>query len=126
MLGAGPQNRSKYLIEVLRDFRTSRPAVNCALDKGEVAETTKPVADASMTTPLARELLIRARVIELRDAALAGAKINVADRGQLFSEQSFADRPKLSRPRPKPILILPSDARLMRRMLAGRVWHRPS
>ena len=69
-------------------------------------------------TPLALDLLIRARVIELKREALAGARRALFP-GPLKRSRDTED---MDTPRPRPLLILPSDSRLLRRLMRGLVY----
>jgi hypothetical protein len=69
----------------------------------------------------------RATVIELRDAALAGAKSecsNLEKSDLPKSESATVAHVDLPTPRPRPVLVLPPEHTRLRRLLMGMIVHR--
>jgi hypothetical protein len=74
-------------------------------------------------TPLALDLLIRTRVIALRDEALAGAITAQGKSGPHADE--ILSLPTSGKAKPRPVLVLPDHAGL-RRSLIDMIVHRPA
>jgi hypothetical protein len=82
-------------------------------------------------SPLALNILIRSRVIALRDNALAPAKL-MDPRAQNLSAPQISQVVRFDPPqiptkleyRPRPIMVLPSNSNFARRLMR-RLGHRP-
>jgi hypothetical protein len=86
-----------------------------------------------MTSPFTRDILIRARVIQLRNDARDAAQRGAIDPSLYNKREPLAGAangeiphktPTETIARPRPLLILPSDHARLRRLLMGMIHRR--